>query len=166
MTLTDEQASRIHEIIADLEQEIAALEAQNAAAWHGFHLAEDQVFRSERRYEALFNALAEAAFLIRQTDGQILDANHQAVEMYGYTREQLRRMTNRELSAEPDQTSAALIGRLNTVNNRRHKRADGKIITVDIAVAYFVENGIELAVTLIRPSLGLPSHVWARMEGI
>lgn len=166
MTITDEQASRIREIIADLEQEIAALEAQNQAARHGWFGAESRLAVSERRYEALFNALADAALLIRQADGMILDANTAAAELYGYSREDLRTRHNYDLSAEPQRTMAALDGRLTTVWNRRHRGSDGRVFAVDIAVAYFVENGVELAVTLIRPSRGLPERFWSRLDGI
>ena len=59
---------------------------------------------SEGKYRELFEAESDALFLIDNQTGRILQANEAAAALYGYTVGELLAMTNRDLSAEPEQT--------------------------------------------------------------
>jgi PAS domain S-box-containing protein len=70
-----------------------------------------------------------------------VQVNESAIEQYGYTREEFLALTARELSPEDPRFDAAVppesafIGRF---PNRRHRKADGSMITVDV-VSHFLE---------------------------
>jgi PAS domain S-box-containing protein len=55
--------------------------------------AEIERRRSEANYRAIFDATEDAIFIHDFASGAILDANPKATEMYGYTREEFRRLT-------------------------------------------------------------------------
>ncbi|HAW51738.1 MAG TPA: hypothetical protein DCX54_05325, partial [Flavobacteriales bacterium] len=59
---------------------------------------------SEEKYRQLFEAESYAVFLIDNEGGNILEANETATTLYGYTKEELLRKKNSELSAEPEKT--------------------------------------------------------------
>jgi PAS domain S-box-containing protein len=88
--------------------------------------------RSERRYRILFDALPDPTFLIEKETGLIFDVNKAAEREYGYSREELMRMRNTDLSAEPEETSAATQDPGYFYPLRHHKRADASIFPVEI----------------------------------
>lgn len=90
--------------------------------------------QSERRdkYRILFRAVSDALFVIRQRDGCILDVNQAAVALYGYSREELLRMRNVDVSAEPEQTVQATQEARCRIPLRYHQRKDGTVFPVEI----------------------------------
>jgi PAS domain S-box-containing protein len=96
---------------------------------------------SEAKYRLLFELESDALFLIDNEEGQILDANKAAEALYGYTRDELLRMRNVDLSAQPDQTSQATAQRLQYVPLRYHRKKDGTVFPVEITAAHLTWNG-------------------------
>lgn len=62
-------------------------------------LAEDELHKVEHRYYSLFEQSHDAVFLL-DMQGNHIDVNHRAAEMFGYDIEELRRLSFREISAE------------------------------------------------------------------
>lgn len=88
--------------------------------------------RSERKYRILFDALPDPTFLIEKETGLIFDANRAAEEAYGYSREEMTGMRNTDLSAEPEETSAATRDPGHFYPIRYHRRSDSSIFPVQI----------------------------------
>ena len=96
---------------------------------------------SERKYRALFELNADAAYVIDRATGRILDANPAAWRMYGYNREEFLSLSVQDISAEPA-ASSAWIAALNSpasVRSRLHRRKDGTVFPVEISA-----NAVEL----------------------
>lgn len=112
--------------------------------------AETLCRESEEGYRQLFALGSDAMFLIDNLSGRILDANETAANLYGYTRDELRRMKNTALSAEPDATRAA-VGRQQTlVPVRRHRKKDGSVFPVEITAKHIEYHGKLVHLAAIR----------------
>jgi len=93
--------------------------------------------RSQARFALLLDHANDAIFFFG-TDGQILDANRKAEALYGYTREEILRLTMRDLRAEEargafqDQwpTTASSAGHL---LRSTHLRRDGSTFPVEVS---------------------------------
>jgi PAS domain S-box-containing protein len=93
--------------------------------------------RSQARFALLLDR-ANDAILFLGTDGQILDANRKAETLYGYTHEQLLRLTMRDLRAEEARgplqeqlaTTASSSGHL---YRSTHLRRDGSTFPVEVS---------------------------------
>jgi PAS domain S-box-containing protein len=105
----------------DVNARVAALAAADALA------------ASEQRYQQLFAKAGEAIYVVDAGDehpGAILEANAAAAQMYGYSVDELERMTEAELKAPEDQDVTARrihrIGGVNWIQSEAvHQRKDG-----------------------------------------
>ncbi len=70
--------------------------------------AEEELKRREEKYRSLFEQSNDAIFL-NTFDGQILNVNKKACEMFGYTKEEFREMTVLDLLA-PDHLAGGTMG--------------------------------------------------------
>jgi len=123
--------------------------------------SEDKIRFSEEKYRALFEMESDALFLISNVDGRILEVNPAAVEMYGYSRSELLRLRNIDLSGEPDQTRAATVGGLTTIPVRWHRRKDGTVFPVEISARHFTWQGLPVHLAAIR---GIEERIRAHKE--
>jgi len=105
---------------------------------------------SEEKYRQLFEMESDAIFLIRNSDGQILEVNTAGVKLYGFSREELLKMKNTDLSAEPDETRKAILKRKKEVPTRYHKKKDGTVFPVEITANHFTWRGEEVHIASIR----------------
>ena len=112
--------------------------------------AEDIIRENEGKYRQLFELGSDALVLIEIKTGRILDLNNAAIEMYGYSREEALQMKNTDFSAEPDKTRKATLASKEHIPVRYHRRKDGAIFPVDMAVAYYTWYGKEVCVAAIR----------------
>jgi PAS domain S-box-containing protein len=93
---------------------------------------------------------SDAIFLIRNSDGQIFEVNTAGVKLYGFSREELLKMKNADLSAEPDETRKATLKRKREVPTRYHKKKDGTVFPVEITANHFTWRGEEVHIASIR----------------
>ena len=125
---------------------LLGLEEQNRAA--------ERILESEAKYRQLFEMESDALFLIDNRTGEIYDANFAAVSLYGYSRDELLRMKNTDLSAEPDETRNASVRAIsaNTVQIplRYHRKKDGTVFPVEIMATSLVWKGISVHIPAIR----------------
>jgi PAS domain S-box-containing protein len=112
--------------------------------------AETQLRESEGRYRQLFELGSDALFLIDNETGQILEVNVAASALYGYSKEELLRIKNTDLSAEPDQTRRATVEGWTQVPVRYHRRKDGTVFPVEITGQHFTWQGRQVHIAAIR----------------
>ena len=83
---------------------------------------------SERRARILFDGIEDAVF-VHAPDGRILDANHAAGRLLGYTHDELLAMTTRDID-EPE-FAAGYEERLQSQLARGHLSCEGRLMTKD-----------------------------------
>ena len=104
----------------------------------------------EEKYRQFFETESDALFLVDKETGAILEANTSAVDLYGYKREELLRMRNTELSAEPDKTRHATNHGLTAIPIRWHRKKSGEVFPVEITSTYFQFQGRPVHLAAIR----------------
>ena len=109
---------------------------------------------SEEKYRQLFEMESDALFLIDNRTGDIYDVNRSAVDLYGYSREELLRMKNTDLSAEPDETRNASIKAISAdcvkIPVRYHRKKDGTEFPVEIMATSLIWKGRSVHIPAIR----------------
>jgi PAS domain S-box-containing protein len=111
---------------------------------------------SETRYRELFELESDAVLLIDNETGNILEANHAAIALYGYSREELLAKKNTDLSDEPEQTkkitrqTAADKNRIVHVPIRYHRKKDGTVFPCEITARFFLHHGKSVHIAAIR----------------
>jgi PAS domain S-box-containing protein len=65
-------------------------------------LSEDSLRESEERFRMIFDGVSDAILIVEPATGAVLDVNTRMCEMYGYTRDEARALTVRDLSLGPD----------------------------------------------------------------
>jgi PAS domain S-box-containing protein len=116
--------------------------------------AEQGLRASEARFRTFVDHATDA-FILHSEDGTIIDANRQACESLGYSRDELIGMS--PLDVDPDVDKAflrSLWARLDTEEiisfESRHRRKDGTIFPVEIRLRAFQDGGRRLGLALIR----------------
>ncbi len=112
--------------------------------------AEQALRESEELYHRLFEVESDALVLVDNESGQILAANAAAVDLYGYTRDELLAMNRVDLSAEPDKTVQATRQMQAFIPLRWHRKKDRTIFPVEISGRYFDLKGRAVFVSAIR----------------
>jgi len=112
--------------------------------------AEIELIESREKYQQLFEMESDAIFLIENETGNILEVNKAASDIYGYSREELLKRKNTDMSAEPDETRKATANALKTVPVRYHKKKDGTVFPVEITASHLKWQGREAHIAAIR----------------
>ncbi len=114
--------------------------------------AEQKIMESEERYRVLFNAESDAIVVIDTGTLEHIDVNDAAVELYGYTREELLELKPADLSAEPEETYRQINTRDGVVRIplRYHRRKDGTVFPVEIAARFFKLGNRKLLLAAMR----------------
>ncbi|MGB7876089.1 MAG: GAF domain-containing protein, partial [Anaerolineales bacterium] len=111
---------------------------------------------NEDKYRQLFDAESDAIFLIDNESGKILEVNDAATTMYGYSKEELLRKKNSDLSAEPDETRKVTKStpvkkeKVISIPLRFHKKKDGTVFPVEITGRFFEWRGRPVHIAAIR----------------
>ncbi len=112
---------------------------------------------SEQRYRVLFEQAKDGIFIL-DMDGHYVDVNREAALMLGYTRDELLRMTYRDVVSgdEPDirlaMNARLLAGEDIPTYERRYKRRDGTILLTEIKISLIRKNeyGDVLVQSIVR----------------
>ena len=116
--------------------------------------ADEAIRESEERYRQLFEAVSDAVLVMDGKTRRMVDVNMAASKMYGYTREEFLGLTHWDIAAESRKTDPSnrrppvhgdLRARL-----RWHRKKDGTVFPVEIALGTFVLNGRPVACGVIR----------------
>jgi len=115
--------------------------------------AEDALRKSEEKYRALFETAKDAIFLSDET-GKFVDVNQAACESLGYSREELLRLSNREIDADPTGYDAFLKVRdastKEAIFEVNQQKKDGTLLPVEITGKFFNVGGELLALAIAR----------------
>ena len=104
----------------------------------------DALRKSEEKYRTLFEMVKDAIFLSDET-GKFVDVNQAACESLGYSREELLRLSNREIDADPRGYEAFLKVRNTPAKEAifevNQRRKDGTLLPVEITGKFFEIDG-------------------------
>ena len=106
--------------------------------------------QNEEKYARFFELVSDALFLIDKETGSILEVNAAAEALYGYSREELLRKRNTDLSAEPGETSRATREERQHIPYRLHRKKDGTVFPVEITASHFNWAGRQVHLAAIR----------------
>jgi PAS domain S-box-containing protein len=114
---------------------------------------EDALRKSEEKYRALFETAKDAIFLSDEI-GNFVDVNQAACESLGYSREELLRLSNREIDADPTGYEAFLKVRNalaeEAIFEVNQQRKDGTLLPVEITGKFFETDGELLSLAIAR----------------
>jgi len=97
-----------------------------------------------------FAAVSDSIFLLDQETGAIMDVNDAACALYGYTRAEMLKLKNVDMSAEPDKTKKATNDFYAFVPVRYHKKKDGTLFAVEITANLFELSGRKVIIESMR----------------
>ncbi|WP_129674873.1 sensor domain-containing diguanylate cyclase [Candidatus Chloroploca sp. Khr17] len=111
--------------------------------------------RAGEKYRDLFEFESDANFVVRSSDGKILEANSAAAALYGFSQEELKQMRNVDLSAEPEATHQRTIEvqpskEIVRIPLRWHRRRDGTVFPVEITARFIEWDGEIVHIVSIR----------------
>lgn len=115
-------------------------------------MLEIQLKENNQKYIELFELGFIAIFLIDCETGNILESNEAATNMYGYTKEEFRKMKNTDVSAEPNETKKVTNETIESeilIPLRYHKRKNGEIFPTEITGRFFTWNNRKVHVAAI-----------------
>ncbi|MCP4603726.1 MAG: PAS domain S-box protein, partial [Proteobacteria bacterium] len=151
--LQNELEQRVEERTAELAQANANLKAKIIE----HQRAEESLRESEERYHSLFENANDAIYLIKPQTTRILDCNKMAVEMSGYSIEELKKMTTMNL--HPEDELDVLPGKFKEVSDRgsvaaisnlHHVRKDGRLVPIEVNATMIEVGGEELNLSIVR----------------
>ena len=116
--------------------------------------AEQELRASEARFRTFVDHATDA-FMLHGEDGTVVDANRQACESLGYSRDELIGM--KPIDFDPN-VNTAFVQQLNErfdsgeiiTFESSHRRKDGTVFPVEVRVREFTQNGRRLGLALIR----------------
>ena len=108
------------------------------------------VKESEEKYRNVFTAERDALFLIDRATHAILDINEAACGLYGYSREEILKLKNSDMSFEPEETRRATTEFKDRIDLQYHKKKDGTIFPVNISASRFILKDKEVILAAIR----------------
>ncbi len=140
----------IHDSNGDLTHYAAIKEDVTARV-----MAEKALRESEEQYRLLFDLESDAIFIIRNDDGQILEANNAATSLYGYSYGELLALKNTDLSADPESTQRATNTHLPSdqviiIPMRYHRKKSGASFPVEITARFITWEGQSVHIAAIR----------------
>ena len=97
----------------------------------------ERLMESELRHRRLIEAVPDALIVHDAKTSQIQDANQAAVQLYGYTAQELMRLCAHDLGPA-------------TAGRQRHRRKDGRELVVDVSTTEYTQNQQVLRVLSIR----------------
>jgi PAS domain S-box-containing protein len=107
--------------------------------------AEKDTRESEEKYQKLFNNTIDAITIFDVETKKLLDVNEAWIKLYGYSREEALQLTVYDVSAEPEQTEAAInksaVSGDMLVPVRHHRRKDGTEFWVELSAGPFAWKG-------------------------
>ncbi|MDO9256106.1 MAG: PAS domain S-box protein [Bacteroidales bacterium] len=112
--------------------------------------AVEALIESENKYRNIFSAERDALFIIDKETGAILDVNGAACSLYNYSRDEMLKLKNIDLSAEVEATEKATKEFQSKIDLRFHKKKDGTIFPVDISASLFTLNDKPVILAAIR----------------
>ena len=98
----------------------------------------ERLMESELRHRRLIEAVPDALIVHDARTAQIQDANQAAIQLYGYTAQELMRLCAHDLGSS-------------NAGRQRHKRKDGGEFVADVSTTEYTQNQQVLRVMSVRP---------------
>ncbi|PXF59429.1 MAG: hypothetical protein C4B58_00175 [Deltaproteobacteria bacterium] len=137
--------------VKDLENEALEYKRVNEALWE-----------SEKKYRVLFETAKDAVFLCDEA-GRFVDANQAACKSLDYSKEELLKLSNKEIDADARGYEAFLKVRDGLAENLtfevNQRRKDGSLLPVEITGNFFKSKGQKIGVAIAR-------DITSRKQGI
>ena len=106
------------------------------------------------RYELLSQNIRDIVLYVRREDGRILEANAAAAAAYGYTREELKRLTLQDLRAPGTEAPAAdrmaALDAHSLLFETAHRRKDGAAFPVEVSSQAATIGGAPTLIQVVR----------------
>jgi PAS domain S-box-containing protein len=105
---------------------------------------EEALKTKEEKYRLLFSTEQDAIIIINAETRRIVDSNDAALRLYGYSKEEILKLTGLDLSAEPEESDAAIskvamsTDKQIHYHTRYHKKKDGTVFPVEISSGIFM----------------------------
>lgn len=116
---------------------------------------QDALMAQETRYRLFFNSLNDASFVHQPgpdgTPGPFVEVNDAACRRYGYTRDELLRMTPADLAVERVASSIhTVLEEGEALIQAVHRTRDGKLMDVEINAKRFYWDGKPTILSIVR----------------
>jgi PAS domain S-box-containing protein len=121
--------------------------------------AEAELKKSEQKYRELFNNVNDAIFVHKVTEdsgfGYFIEVNDVACKTLGYSRDELLRMTVKDVSGSIDnnrfkKVNQQLKANGGYIHQALNKCKDGKLIPVEINSIFYILNGEKYIISICR----------------
>lgn len=96
---------------------------------------------SQTKYQNLFETVNDSILVIDQETGNILDVNQAACALYGYSKEEMKKLKNSDISAYESDCANQL---------QFHKKKDATVFPVDIRFSEVETDGHKITLVSIR----------------
>ncbi len=120
------------------------------------HAINQALQEGEEKYHQLFELGNEAIFLVDDLSGRLLETNTASSDLYGYSQEELRSMTEMDLMAEHERSQPYMSGAVHSSNGgisiplRHHRKKYGREFPVEINGRSFIWNERNVHVAAVR----------------
>jgi PAS domain S-box-containing protein len=141
--------------MSDSEKAILLLFASQAAAALSTSRIYASLLESEEKFRVLMDDAGDAIFLLN-TEEKLIGANKKAIELAGYTREELLEMQFTQLGPLDDQKrtakflASALSGGTVNISNEYIQKKDGRLVPVDITSSLIEFKGEKIIQGIVR----------------
>lgn len=114
------------------------------------HDANRKAKENESKYRSLFEMESDCLVLIEVDTGNMLEVNKSFLEHYGYSRDEVLKLSITDFSAEPEETRKSIQNKHDYIPLRWHIKKDGTVFPVEITANAFDYNGIKAHIAAIR----------------
>ncbi len=118
------------------------------------HNLEKLLIESEEKYRQLFSSVSDSIIIFNIDTLDIIDANHAALALYGYTRDEIAGLKMTDLSNEPAHTINYIrefsVNGPRAMYTRNHRRKDGSIVMVEITGGRFTLSNRSIGIETVR----------------
>lgn len=147
-----EEVELLGQLAGDLSYGIAALRMREK-----HRQAEEALRESREKYQSLFENANDAIYLREAENGKIIDCNTKAVEMTGYSIEELKGMSVMDLHPVqerhllPEKFRMVLEkGKAAGISGLHHQRKDGSLVDIEVNTNIVNLGGKKLNVSIVR----------------
>ncbi len=102
---------------------------------------EEEVDDIENKYQQLQELETDAVFVLDAKSLDIVEVNKTAIQLYGYSREQLLKTNILTLSAQPDKTEKSMKKVIKMTSTQYHKKQNGDVFPAEVITSSFLSKG-------------------------